>query len=106
MKRYIAAVSFAVLAVPVFAAGLPYEQNQVDRALPNVPEQTVRADGAPAFAAPYEQNVVDRALPNLEPQRTRFAAAAGSTRSDAEIATDASAKSVWDTDYSFVAPAQ
>lgn len=77
MKRYIAAVSFAVLAVPVFAAGLPYEQNQVDRA-----------------------------LPNLEPQRTRFAAAAGSTRSDAEIATDASAKSVWATDYNFVAPAQ
>jgi hypothetical protein len=38
MKRIIAAVSFAVLAAPAFAAesGAPYDQNLVDRALPNV----------------------------------------------------------------------
>jgi hypothetical protein len=88
MKRHIAAVSFAVLAIPAFAAGLPYEQNQVDRALPNVPAKAVRAE------AP------------------RFAAAAGTTRSDAEISTDArakrdaGAKSVWATDHNFIAPAQ
>lgn len=36
MKRIIAAVSFAVLAAPVFAAEVPFEQNQLDRVLPNV----------------------------------------------------------------------
>lgn len=38
MKRIIAAVSFAVLAAPVFAAevGAPFEQIELDRALPNV----------------------------------------------------------------------
>ena len=40
MKHIIAAVAFAVLAVPVFAfaadRGAPYEQNVIDRALPDV----------------------------------------------------------------------
>ena len=34
MKRIIAAVSFAVLAAPVFAA--PFEQNELDRVLPTI----------------------------------------------------------------------
>ncbi len=34
MKRIIAAVSFAVLAAPAFAA--PFEQTELDRVLPNV----------------------------------------------------------------------
>jgi hypothetical protein len=106
MKRYIAAVSFAVFAVPAFAAGLPYEQTEVDRALPNVPERTVRADPAPRFAAPYEQNAVDRARPSFEPRRTQFAAAAGSTRSDAGTGLEPSTESVWANDHNFIAPAQ
>ena len=38
MKRILAAVSFAVLAIPAFAADVsaPYEETQADRALPNV----------------------------------------------------------------------
>ena len=38
MKRILAAVSFAVLAAPVFAAevGAPFEQTQFDRGLQNV----------------------------------------------------------------------
>jgi hypothetical protein len=45
MKRIIAAVSFAVLAAPVFAAEIaaPFEQTQLDRNLPNV---QARADDA------------------------------------------------------------
>jgi hypothetical protein len=45
MKRIIAAVSFAVLAAPVFAVEVsaPFEQTQLDRAVPNVQE---RADHA------------------------------------------------------------
>lgn len=43
MKRLIAAVSFAVLSAPVFAVeiGAPYDQNLVDRALPNVQNPVV-----------------------------------------------------------------
>jgi hypothetical protein len=43
MKRIIAAVSFAILAAPAFAAesGAPYDQNLVDRALPNVQNPVV-----------------------------------------------------------------
>ena len=45
MKRILAAVSLAVLAVPAFAveASAPYEQAQVDRILPNIAERTERA---------------------------------------------------------------
>ena len=45
MKRIIAAVSFAVLAAPVFAAEVPFEQDQLDRVLPNI---EARADNASA----------------------------------------------------------
>jgi hypothetical protein len=69
MKRLIAAVSFAVLAVPAFAAerGAPYEQTQFDRALPRVSENA----SAGATAArnernlPYEQSQADRALADV-----------------------------------------
>jgi hypothetical protein len=106
VKRYIAAVSFAVFAVPAFAAGLPYEQTEADRALPNVPQQAARADVVPAFGAPYEQSVVDRARPDIQPRRTQFAAAAGSTRSDAGTGVELSTESVWANDHNFIAPAQ
>jgi hypothetical protein len=78
MKRIIAAVSFALLTVPAFAdAGKPFEQLDVDRALPNLVERP-----------------------------TVYAAASGDTRSDASIATDVSSGSVWANDHNVVAPAQ
>jgi hypothetical protein len=106
MKRIIAAVSFAVLAVPGFAGGLPYDQNLVDRALPNLPEKVVGAQSLSKFGAPFDQSVIDRALPNLEPRRTRIAEFKGDTRSDVEIAVEERAESVWANDYHFIAPAQ
>jgi len=66
MKRLITAVSFAVLAVPAFA-GAPYDQIEVDRALPQIEESA--SAGASSFRAermPYDQNQVDRALPQVE----------------------------------------
>ncbi len=92
MKRLITAVSFAVLAVPAAAAGLPYDQNLVDRALPQIEQ------------------------PELRSERQEFAAAAGNTRSDVEISADEEAANVskgsglasgpWANDYHFIAPAQ
>jgi hypothetical protein len=105
MKRLIAAVSFAAITVPALAAGLPYEQAQLDRALPNVTERKVDVQTS-RFGAPYEQSAVDRALPNLEPQRTRVAEFKGDTRSDLEIAGGERAEPVWENDHNFIAPAQ
>lgn len=96
MKRLIAAVSFSLLAVPAFAQnGLPYDQNLVDRALPNI-----------EFSA-VETSVAD--------ERSQVASA-GNTRSDVEIAVTEQAASVsngsglatgpWANDYHFIAPAQ
>ena len=92
MKRLIAAVSFAVLAVPAVAAesGKPFEQIDLDRALPQIN----------LSAAPARQ----------------VAASSGSTRSDVEIAVDAQAVTStgnaglatgpWANDHNFIAPAQ
>lgn len=71
MKRLAILVSFAFLAAPVVAAELPYDQNLVDRALPEVQERAASAGDtrspatADATRMPYDQNLVDRALPDL-----------------------------------------
>ena len=45
MKRLLVAVSLAALAVPAFAvtidASAPYEQSQIDRLVPNLPERAI-----------------------------------------------------------------
>ncbi len=94
MKRLIAAVSFAALAAPALAAeaGLPYSQDQVDSALPNVSKVFGDAP-APRFGAPYDQNLIDRVLPNVEEHRS---SSSGNTIP----------LSPWADDYHFIAPAQ
>jgi hypothetical protein len=101
MKRLIAAVSFAVFAVPALAAeaGLPYEQNAIDRTLPNVSKRAIDIATPSAFGVPYEQNRVDRALPHIEEHRTEPSAASGDTRAARTFG------SPWANDYNFIAPA-
>ncbi len=103
MKRLISAVAFAVLATPVLAdSGKPFEQLDVNRALPNVAERTVdRVQDA--GSAPYEQLNINRALPELRGERSQTASS-GNIRSDVEIATEAN-ESVFSDDHNFVAPA-
>jgi hypothetical protein len=109
MKRFIATLCFAVLATPVLADnGKPFEQLDLDRALPNIPE-SVQAPAAYPFggSAPYDQLAEDRALPGVaikgEPVRSHVAAS-GSTRSDAELSTEESTESPWANDMYFIAP--
>jgi hypothetical protein len=106
MKRLIAAVSFAVLATPVLAdVGKPFEQLDLDRALPNIAERTVVGIEYPfGGSAPYEQLTVDRALPDIRVERSHLASS-GATRSDVEIATEAKDVSPWANDHNFIAPA-
>ena len=109
MKRLIATLSFAVLAAPVFADnGKPFEQLDLDRALPNIPEMPTTATVYPfGGSAPYDQLAVDRALPNL-PEKTAErsqVAASGNTRSDVELSTtEESVESPWANDFHFIAP--
>lgn len=77
MKRFIAALSFAVLAVPAAAFA---------------------ADAG----APYDQNLVDRTLPDVRNPVVVESASAGRTDAPASIW----ATGVWADDPSFIAPPQ
>jgi len=108
MKRLIAAVALTSVALSASALeiGKPFEQLDLDRALPNIEFAPVEAYVADS-RAPYEQLVIDRALPNLAGQKAQFAeaAGAGSTRSDASSGVEVSAVSPWANDWNFIAPA-
>lgn len=69
MKRLFTAVSFAVLALPAVAAqiGAPYDQSEVDRALPQIPEKAaaVATRSRAERGLPFDQAELDRAQPAL-----------------------------------------
>ena len=90
MKRLIAAVALSSVAFSASALeiGKPFEQLDLDRALPNIEFASVGEYVADS-RAPYEQLVIDRALPNLGGKNAQFAAAASS----------------WANDSNFIAPA-
>jgi len=108
MKRFIATLSFAALATAALADnGKPFEQLDLDRALPNIPERAATPAEYPfGGSAPYEQLAVDRALPNITEksgERSQVAAS-GTTRSDAELSTEERGESSWANDVHFIAP--
>jgi hypothetical protein len=111
MKRLIAAVSFAVLAVPALAQnGKPFEELDLDRALPDINIPAVEPRSVDPRSLPYEQAQVDRELPSFDSGRVHFAAASGATMSDASTAAEpaestATAESPWANDWNFIAPA-
>ena len=111
MKRLIAAVSFAVLATPALAqSGKPYEQLDVDRALPKISFPALESRTVDVRSLPYEQTQVDRALPSFDAGRVQVAAASGATVSDVSIVSDApesasTTHSPWANDWNFIAPA-
>jgi hypothetical protein len=57
MKRTVAAVALAVLALPALAAELPYDQNLVDRAVPNIPERATESNGRAYQETTFEQYI-------------------------------------------------
>jgi len=66
MNRVIIAVAVAVFSSSALAleVGLPFEQTQLDRELPNIQFAPVKPHVADS-RAPYEQLVVDRVLPDI-----------------------------------------
>jgi len=109
MKRLIAAIGLSAFAWSASAleVGPPFEQLNLDRALPNIEFASVEPYVADS-RAPFEQLVIDRALPTLPSRNMQFAeSAAGGTRTDASSATEAPApaESPWANDWNFIAPA-
>ena len=95
MKRLIAAVALSSLAFSAGAIeiGKPFEQVDLDRALPNIVFAPVEEYVA-SKSAPYEDLAVDRTLPNVAGHAGE--ASTGSTQSS---------QSAWASDYNFIAPA-
>jgi hypothetical protein len=109
MKRLITAFGLTAVALSASALefGPPYEQLNVDRALPQI-EFAAVAPYVADSSAPFEQLAIDRALPNLPARSTQYAeAATGGTRSDASIGAGAEADGdlPWANDHNFIAPA-
>lgn len=120
MTRLILKIGIAAVLTVAFqgvnAAGPPYDQLEVDRALPTFQERTA----APKFesGSPYDQVELDRTLPQFPERITGIELGAphdplALERSLPNVAervgadTEASAgASAWDKDYHFMAPAQ
>ena len=102
MKRLIAAVGLTVVSLSASALeiGKPFEQLDIDRALPQIEFAPV-ADYVANSSAPFEQVNLDRALPNLPGLSVQYAST-GATRSDASEAGE----SAFAHDHNFIAPAQ
>jgi hypothetical protein len=104
MKRLITALSLSAVAFSASALeiGKPYEQLDVDRALPNIEFAPVQEYVATS-RAPFEQVNIDRALPNLPSHNVQYAARDTGTRTDAYGHVEVS--SPWANDWNFIAPA-
>jgi hypothetical protein len=104
MKRLIAALSLSAVAFSASALeiGKPFEQLDLDRALPNIEFAPVGAYVATA-RAPFEQLNIDRALPNLPSTNVQYAEVDTGSRSDAYGHVETS--SAWANDQNFIAPA-
>src|ERR1700752_384417 len=95
MKRLMAAVALSSVALSASALeiGKPFEQIDLDRALPNIEFAPVQEYVA-GKNAPYEQLAIDRTLPNVADHVGQ--ASVGSTQSSASVSAN---------DYNFIAPA-
>jgi hypothetical protein len=101
MKRLTLAVSIAISTAAFADNGKPFEQLDLDRALPQI-EFAAPAPYVAGSNAPYEEVMIDRALPNLPEKATQYAEVDRGTRVDAS--SDAT-ESPWAKDHNFIAPA-
>ena len=91
MKRLILAASI-VLSTSAFADnGKPFEQTELDRALPQINVPAPAQSSVDSASLPYEQAEVDRMLPTFDTGRADSAVASGS-------------QSPWANDQTFIAP--
>jgi len=98
MKRLIVAAALAVSGPVLADTVAPFEQNELDRALPSVPENVAYGQ-IPAERMPFEQTQLDRGAIG-EPERVQLASLGDTSYRSAE-----GSESPWANDHSFIAPA-
>ena len=112
MKRFISAALFSLLSASALAdVGKPFEQLEIDRLLPAIPESRMQTGVDYPFGGtpPYNQLDVDLALPDIDVRpAASLVALGGNTRSDVEISVGMRTKdaSPWASDHNFIAPPQ
>jgi hypothetical protein len=100
MKRLIVAVAIA-LSTPSFAAvGSPFEQNELDRALPSLPESITAYEPVASERMPFEQTQLDRGALG-ESERVQLAQIGNTSYTSAEDSESAGVN-----DNNFIAPPQ
>jgi hypothetical protein len=108
MKRLITALGLSALAFSASALeiGKPFEQLDLDRALPNIEFAPVEPYVA-GSRAPFEQLSIDRALPDLPGRAGQYASAGGarvaSLGAGAEADGDTPFGQPFAHDWSFIA---
>jgi hypothetical protein len=103
MKRLIVAVALALSAAPTLAdVGAPFDQNELDRALPALPENVAAYEPISRDRMPFDQTQLDRALP-APAERVQLAQIGGMSYKSVE---ETESGSPWATDHNFIAPAQ
>jgi len=95
LKSIVVAAAFAATSALGAETGLPFEQTQFDRTLPNVPERSV-ASGESVLVASSNQGSGARATD----------AARASGGASAVAASSPFATGVWANDHNFIAPPQ
>jgi hypothetical protein len=105
MKRLIVAVAIALSTAPALAdVGAPFEQNELDRALPALSENVAAYEPISSERMPFEQSQLDRGslgIPEQEQERVLVAQMGGLSYKSGE-----ESQSAWSTDHNFIAPAQ
>jgi hypothetical protein len=109
MKHLALAVALALCAVPALADDrAPFEQTQLDRALPSVPTTTVGYETIANDRMPFEQSQLDRALVDMPgistSERVQLAQLGGMSYKSGGDSTEG--ESPWANDHNFIAPAQ
>jgi hypothetical protein len=101
MKQLIVAVAIALCASPALAEreDLPFEQNELDRALPSVPENVTARESISSDRMPFEQTLLDRGYLG-DREHVMVAQIGGLSYKSGE-----EAGSPWATDHNFIAPA-
>jgi hypothetical protein len=105
MKRLIIATAI-MLSTPALAeVGKPFEQLDLDRALPSTPDNVAVYERIPAERMPFEQTMLDRAiLGEPEPERVQVAQLGSASYKSGED-SESSDKNPWANDHNFIAPA-
>ncbi len=106
MKRLIVTVAIALFAAPALAdVGAPFDQNELDRALPALSENVAAYEQISSDRMPFDQTQLDRALPTLPDtsERVQVAQIGGMSYKSVD---ESEVDSPWASDYHFIAPAQ